>query len=63
MSSSIDQVLIDRALGGERVQLSITERREAVRQAQQRGLSYTETADRLHIGVRMVERDLRAVGA
>lgn len=61
-SSVIDEVAVQRAVHGDRIDLCKAERREAVLRLWKRGDSYSEIAERLHTHSRMVHRDLQALG-
>lgn len=58
----IDDVAVDLALSGERVRLSILERREAVRRAHAERWSDNLTAERLHLAARTVLRIRQELG-
>lgn len=58
----VDEVAIDRAMGGQRTRLTIPERREAVRRLHGYGLTDQDTARRLHISDRTVLRIRQRMG-
>lgn len=61
---AVDEVTVERLAAGEAPLPSYTraERHEAVRRMRRRGLSEREMAARLHVGQRLVCRDLAALG-
>lgn len=58
----IDEVAVLRAVNGEKVWMTLDERREATRRLHERGRSYNEIAAALRTHQRMVHRDLTALG-
>lgn len=59
----LDEIAIERAVtGGDRVHLHPTEREEAVRRLNARGLVDTQIAERLHVALRTVRRIRKRCG-